>query len=416
MKLRFDPFFHYLFKHKSPEIVVSITAQNIYCISLIAIVNFFIELYFSLWNYSIMILHPEIPHLYIVIRLNSCVMMMLISAAVFLYLLSYRNKVNGNVKKICFFLLIYSLIEIAFGIYISVYDLLLGGNSYVFFIMTLCVFGILVINPYGSITLSIISLVSFYLILIPVYDVDYSDVLNMTEYFFFINFISVIRYYLTCTWYENHLELKKVNEELILAKEQLEKSNEKLHSISFYDELSCVKNRNALRTDWSDYNGHILSVMMMDIDDFKYFNDTFGHTVGDNVIREVARLLSKYFGIEHCYRIGGDEFLIISGYGKKSFEERISLLRKDLTNYRIEEADVSPTISCGIYRGVCDYENDLRVLKDIADELLYKVKKTGKNGFMFKADPLLPTGDIDIDDSSISLKGAMDAKINNSIS
>ncbi|WP_027205571.1 GGDEF domain-containing protein [Butyrivibrio fibrisolvens] len=416
MKLRFDPFFHYLFKHKSPEIIVSITAQNIYCISLIAIVNFFIELYFSLWNYSIMILHPEIPHIYIVIRLNSCVMMMLISAAVFLYLLSYRNKVNGNVKKICFFLLIYSLIEIAFGIYISVYDLLLGGNSYVFFIMTLCVFGILVINPYGSITLSIISLVSFYLVLIPVYDVDYSDVLNMTEYFFFINFISVIRYYLTCTWYENHLELKKVNEELILAKEQLEKSNEKLHSISFYDELSCVKNRNALRTDWSDYNGHILSVMMMDIDDFKYFNDTFGHTVGDNVIREVARLLSKYFGIEHCYRIGGDEFLIISGYGKKSFEERISLLRKDLTNYRIEEADVSPTISCGIYRGVCDYENDLRVLKDIADELLYKVKKTGKNGFMFKADPLLPTGDIDIDDSSISLKGAMDAKINNSIS
>ncbi|WP_022757407.1 GGDEF domain-containing protein [Butyrivibrio fibrisolvens] len=416
MKLRFDPFFHYLFKHKSPEIIVSITAQNIYCISLIAIVNFFIELYFSLWNYSIMILHPEIPHLYIVIRLNSCVMMMLISAVVFLYLLSYRNKVNGNVKKICFFLLIYSLIEIAFGIYISVYDLLLGGNSYVFFIMTLCVFGILVINPYGSITLSIISLVSFYLVLIPVYDVDYSDVLNMTEYFFFINFISVIRYYLTCTWYENHLELKKVNEELILAKEQLEKSNEKLHSISFYDELSCVKNRNALRTDWSDYNGHILSVMMMDIDDFKYFNDTFGHTVGDNVIREVARLLSKYFGIEHCYRIGGDEFLIISGYGKKSFEERISLLRKDLTNYRIEEADVSPTISCGIYRGVCDYENDLRVLKDIADELLYKVKKTGKNGFMFKADPLLPTGDIDIDDSSISLKDAMDAKINNSIS
>ena len=76
----------------------------------------------------------------------------------------------------------------------------------------------------------------------------------------------------------------------------------------------------------------------------------------------------------------------------------------------------SNTISCGIYRGVCDYENDLRVLKDIADELLYKVKKTGKNGFMFKADPLLPTGDIDIDDSSISLKGAMDAKINNSIS
>lgn len=373
MKLRFDPFFHYLFKHKSPEIIVSITAQNIYCISLIAIVNFFIELYFSLWNYSIMILHPEIPHLYIVIRLNSCVMMMLISAAVFLYLLSYRNKVNGNVKKICFFLLIYSLIEIAFGIYISVYDLLLGGNSYVFFIMTLCVFGILVINPYGSITLSIISLVSFYLVLIPVYDVDYSNVLNMTEYFFFINFISVIRYYLTCTWYENHLELKKVNEELILAKEQLEKSNEKLHSISFYDELSCVKNRNALRTDWSEYNGHILSVMMMDIDDFKYFNDTFGHTVGDNVIKEVATLLIKYFGVEHCYRIGGDEFLIISGYGKKSFEERISSLRKDLTKFRIKEADVSPTISCGIYRGVCDYENDLRVLKDMADELLYKI-------------------------------------------
>ena len=416
MKLRFDPFFHYLFKHKSPEIIVSITAQNIYCISLIAIVNFFIELYFSLWNYSIMILHPEIPHLYIVIRLNSCVMMMLISAVVFLYLLSYRNKVNGNVKKICFFLLIYSLIEIAFGIYISVYDLLIGGNSYVFFIMTLCVFGILVINPYGSIALSIISLVAFYLVLIPVYNVDYSDVLNMTEYFFFINFISVIRYYLTCTWYENHLELKKVNEELILAKEQLEKSNEKLHSISFYDELSCVKNRNALRADWSEYNGHILSVMMMDIDDFKYFNDTFGHTVGDNVIKEVATLLIKYFGVEHCYRIGGDEFLIISGYGKKSFEERISSLRKDLTKYRIKEADVSPTISCGIYRGVCDYENDLRVLKDIADELLYKVKKTGKNGFMFKADPLLPTGDIDIDDSSISLKGAMESKINNSIS
>lgn len=52
---------------------------------------------------------------------------------------------------------------------------------------------------------------------------------------------------------------------------------------------------------------------MIDIDNFKSFNDTYGHNVGDDVIREVSRLLVKYFGIDHCYRIGGDEFLIISG-------------------------------------------------------------------------------------------------------
>lgn len=114
------------------------------------------------------------------------------------------------------------------------------------------------------------------------------------------------------------------------------------------------------------------------------------------MIREVSRLLVKYFGIDHCYRIGGDEFLIISGFGKKGCEDRIESLRDELSSFDTDGKKLSPTISCGIYRVACDYDNNLRSLKESADQLLYRVKKNGKNGFAYEADPFLPEKDVEI--------------------
>ena len=93
--------------------------------------------------------------------------------------------------------------------------------------------------------------------------------------------------------------------------EQLRLENEHLKSISLIDGLTGIRNRMALRNDYPFYQKHAVTVMMLDLNCFKEINDTLGHEEGDRVLKETASLLSHFFGNGHCYRFGGDEFLVI---------------------------------------------------------------------------------------------------------
>ena len=84
-----------------------------------------------------------------------------------------------------------------------------------------------------------------------------------------------------------------------------------LNDMAYIDALTGIGNRLALRRDYESYQGHEVTVVMLDLNDFKLINDTRGHEEGDRVLQEIGKLLSDTFGKEHCYRYGGDEFLVI---------------------------------------------------------------------------------------------------------
>jgi len=123
------------------------------------------------------------------------------------------------------------------------------------------------------------------------------------------------------------------------------------------------------------------SVIILDINDFKVINDTYGHNYGDAVLKTVAEVIRKSFNKHYtCYRFGGDEFAII---GSKTDQEKIEYHLMSLTN-AIEkirnEDNPLPKISYGysIYRGG-ENSDFYKNLKE-ADDRMYQLKKIQKQG------------------------------------
>jgi diguanylate cyclase (GGDEF)-like protein len=122
-----------------------------------------------------------------------------------------------------------------------------------------------------------------------------------------------------------------------------------------------------------------LCLFLIDVDDFKMINDTYGHETGDKVLQHFSNvLLNNTIRSDIVARLAGDEFLIISpsidGMGKDLLIKRI---HEDLKN-SIEKINLEISVSIG----TSEYPSDaktLDVLLDIADQQMYKLKSQKKN-------------------------------------
>jgi diguanylate cyclase (GGDEF)-like protein len=126
-------------------------------------------------------------------------------------------------------------------------------------------------------------------------------------------------------------------------------------------------------------SGHALSVLMIDVDHFKKFNDTYGHAIGDKVLSVVARCLRENLRpTDLVARYGGEEFLVILpdtnvDAGRHAAER----VRKAISNERLEDVDTKITISLG---GACLKSLEtMDALLARADEALYASKGSGRN-------------------------------------
>ena len=126
-----------------------------------------------------------------------------------------------------------------------------------------------------------------------------------------------------------------------------------------------------------------LSVLALDVDHFKRFNDTFGHDAGDFVLTEVARVLREAVdGDELAARPGGEEFaVVLPGIAKATAMARADRLRATIAERRITYADKAlPSLTVSI--GVASYPEDGATVHDLlsrADAALYEAKNKGRN-------------------------------------
>ena len=182
----------------------------------------------------------------------------------------------------------------------------------------------------------------------------------------------------------NHWFKKSI---LIMLQTNSELKNEKksLEQISLKDELTDIKNRHSLRIDFPSYVGQEIHLMIFDVDEFKHFNDTYGHSIGDEVLKVVGSKTKEIFGEKSVYRFGGDEFVVIAKEDTFiNFKEKIQTLMKEVEHMTIEDNELIIHLSVGFTYGVPTDNGDLRQMIDFADQLLYEVKKSGKNNLIGK--------------------------------
>ena len=122
------------------------------------------------------------------------------------------------------------------------------------------------------------------------------------------------------------------------------------------------------------------SVIMADLDYFKHVNDTFGHTIGDEVLRDVTKIISGKLGKEDVLaRYGGEEFLImLDGMDAASAEGFAETLRKAVFDAKIlgDRRDVTASFGAATYPA---HAATAKSLVDRADRALYIAKQTGRN-------------------------------------
>ncbi|MGC9386670.1 MAG: GGDEF domain-containing protein [Hydrogenovibrio sp.] len=183
-------------------------------------------------------------------------------------------------------------------------------------------------------------------------------------------------------------EMMDSNDEIIrLRKELIEARAETLT-----DELTEIGNRKAFNNAIQDLSDEMkdtpenLTLILTDIDHFKRFNDTFGHLVGDSVLRYYANLMKKSKGdTETICRYGGEEFaILLSHTGLEEAAKRAESVRHALEHAKLKRKDSEKTLgtitaSFGVaaYRGL-DNETLEEWIKR-ADDALYQAKSNGRN-------------------------------------
>lgn len=172
------------------------------------------------------------------------------------------------------------------------------------------------------------------------------------------------------------------------------------YNMAFRDDLTGIPSRRALNESLHGI-GRRYVIAMLDVDHFKKFNDTYGHDVGDQVLKMVAKKLLAVGGGGKAYRYGGEEFTIL--FSAKRIADALPHLenvRKSIEGYRMTirgddrpmdpkqgegkrgnrsgVAEVSVTISIGVAESGEEHGSSAAVMK-AADRALYRAKMKGRN-------------------------------------
>ena len=147
--------------------------------------------------------------------------------------------------------------------------------------------------------------------------------------------------------------------------------NKKLQVLAEYDGLTGIKNRRSLDIyiDELIKSNRIFTFAMMDANEFKKINDTYGHQKGDESLKMIAQFLKDEF--EHVFRYGGDEFAIVSFDNAETVKAKL-----ENVNARLKESEKEYLLQLSVGIFVSDSKIDDRKVFELADDALYLAKNS----------------------------------------
>lgn len=157
--------------------------------------------------------------------------------------------------------------------------------------------------------------------------------------------------------------------------------NKELTALARTDNLTKLGNRNALFEDYKKREKlNAKRVYFIDLDDFKFINDNYGHDAGDEVLKGLAKRLLEFTPKSDIYRMGGDEFLLISENSEENFGEKLISIIQEPIIYEKKECKVHGSIG---YLETSDFvELDLHEIINLADYAMLEAKAAGKNNIL----------------------------------
>lgn len=317
---------------------------------------------------------------------------MILAMSVFLCVFVYlRKDVPGHRKAIQITGICFLSFILSWCAGISLLDQRFSGQIMVYIFAVIAVAVVPYFKPRTMLPIYVLIHTAFVILLIYSQrgnEFPYGNVVNSTTFVIMAGVISAMRYYSYLSLLNSQGLVQKKNLQLEKLNLELQEANKKLEKLSQTDGLTGLLNRTAfdriLCVEWDRCKRHQmpLSMIMVDIDLFKAFNDTYGHQEGDHCLREVTKLLARSArrASDSVARYGGEEFAVIlpcMGAGKAA--ELAELMRKRVEALAIPHAasfvSTHVTISLGVYSSFLP--NDLTVEAFIgnSDMALYKSKE-----------------------------------------
>jgi len=187
--------------------------------------------------------------------------------------------------------------------------------------------------------------------------------------------------------------LARIRTQLLVkrAMDALEEVNERLRHLATVDALTGIANRRrfdeVLDSEWKRAirDAQPISVLLLDVDHFKNYNDTYGHDVGDKVLKQVAATMQGSVRPgDFVARYGGEEFsVVLPATDTASAMIVAERLRRAVENSEVDHGDGATkshvTISVGIATGIARRDAEPQPLITLADGALYDAKHAGRN-------------------------------------
>ena len=195
------------------------------------------------------------------------------------------------------------------------------------------------------------------------------------------------------------------------AFESVRKSKKEIHHLAFYDALTNLPNRRLFgdrlqqAVEQARRNNHLMGILFIDIDNFKRINDSFGHSIGDKLLRTVASQLLTCLrrsdsvsrelddGAISVARLGGDEFTVLLTRLEKA-EDAANIAKRIIDAVSVpfllgdEEIVVTPSIGIAVF----PYDGDsVEELVKNADTAMFHAKENGKNNYQFYTNSMSAT-------------------------
>jgi diguanylate cyclase len=197
-------------------------------------------------------------------------------------------------------------------------------------------------------------------------------------------------------------EANKIKEETQTLKVELEKYKEKTSELTkrlekteaeaFMDSLTGVFNRNAYNTEMARFIKEFeryknpFSLVVLDIDHFKNVNDTYGHAIGDEILKAIADVLKNSVReTDRIFRYGGEEFVIwLDKVEMIAAIQTADKIRKMIESKKLDSIDKSLTVTASLGVTSVKEKDTVVTVFDRADKALYRAKNGGRNQVRFE--------------------------------